>query len=197
MTMRLVRIENMDEVLVTFTDEDGTEGLKIVHPNELHGYTLTPPEPIDPEVIKRVEEWEKKCGPLPKPPAGMFKRDFEPVAIETKSNTVEVDERGFFTIDGNLVPDTETGRMRLQYALMNQERGTMTKVFKVELLIVNHDKLTMQEVAETLENANYPNDCISPQVMEITSREVEWSDEHPLNKRTTQKDAYIRLFSNP
>jgi hypothetical protein len=70
-----------------------------------------------------------------------------------------------------------------------------TKVFKVELLIVNHDNLTMNEIAEVIENANYPNDCIGPQVMEITSREVEWSDEHPLNKRTTQADAYKELFS--
>src|SRR5580658_2383762 len=136
MTMRLVRIENMDEVLVTFTDEDGREGLKIVHPSELHGYTLTPPEPIDPEVIKRVEEWEKKCGPLPKPPAGMFKRDFEPVSVPVKSSGVEVDKQGFFIIDGCRVPDTETGRMRLQFALMNQnnasEEKRMTKVFKVE-----------------------------------------------------------------
>jgi hypothetical protein len=51
----------------------------------------------------------------------MFKRDFEPVIVETpKRSGVEIDERGFFTIDGNLVPDTEAGRMRLQYALMNQ-----------------------------------------------------------------------------
>jgi len=70
-----------------------------------------------------------------------------------------------------------------------------TKVFKIEVLIVNHDNLTMNEIAETLENANYPNDCINPQVMEITSREVEWTDEHPLNKQSTQKDAYLKLFA--
>jgi hypothetical protein len=120
MTMRLVRIENMDEVLVVFTDEDGREGLKVVHPNELRGYTLIPPTPLDPEVIRQQEEYEKSCGPLPKPPAGMFPWR-EPVAVETpKGSGVEIDERGFFTIDGWLVPDTETGRMRLQYALMNQ-----------------------------------------------------------------------------
>lgn len=110
----------MDEVLVTFTDEDGREGLKIVHPTELHGYTLTPPEPLDPKVIKRVEEWEKECGPLPKPPAGMFPWR-EPVVVETpKRSGVEVDERGFYLIDGLYVPDTEAGRLRLQYALMNE-----------------------------------------------------------------------------
>lgn len=127
----------------------------------------------------------------------MFKRDFEPVPVDynPKPSVVTLDERGYYLIDGDYVPDTETGRMRLQYALMHQERGTMTKVFKVELLIVNHDKLTMNEIAETLENANYPNDCIYPRVMEITSREVEWSDEHPLNNKNTQKEAYIRLFS--
>jgi hypothetical protein len=121
--MRLVRIENMDEVLVVFTDEDGREGLKIVHPREIEGYTLIPPPPLDPEVIRRLEEYEKSCGPLPEPPAGMFKRDFEPVVVELpKPPVVEIDERGFFAIDGNLVPDTETGRILLEHTLRRLDR---------------------------------------------------------------------------
>jgi hypothetical protein len=66
--MRIVRIENMDEVLVTVDNGDGTESLKIIHPTELRGCTVIPPEPIDPMVKKRVEDWEWACGPLPKKP---------------------------------------------------------------------------------------------------------------------------------
>ena len=58
------------------------------------------------------------------------------------------------------------------------------KVYKVELLIIDHDALGPEEVRVVLENANYPNDCIRPQIASIEDREIEWTDEHPLNQRT-------------
>jgi hypothetical protein len=70
----------------------------------------------------------------------------------------------------------------------------MTQVFKIELLIIDHDGNGPTEIASVLENAHYPNRCISPKVMSISSRDVNWSDEHPLNKRTTMVQAYEELF---
>jgi hypothetical protein len=46
-----------------------------------------------------------------------------------------------------------------------------------------------------LEDARYPNRCISPKVKSIEGREIgEWTDEHPLNKRSTADAAYKELF---
>jgi hypothetical protein len=70
----------------------------------------------------------------------------------------------------------------------------MIDVIKIELLIVNHDGLSATEIAETLENEKYPNYCISPKVMSIETREVEWSEDHPLNKRETFVQTYKELF---
>jgi hypothetical protein len=72
-----------------------------------------------------------------------------------------------------------------------------TKVHKVTLLIVDSDGLGAEGVTEVLENARYPNDCIGPQVVEIDTREVEWSDEHPLNAGHTWRAAFATLFSTP
>jgi hypothetical protein len=74
------------------------------------------------------------------------------------------------------------------------EETRRTKVFKIEIMIVNHDKLSEKEVVEALEESNYPNDCIMPRVMKIESREVDWNDEHPLNNRLLAKGAYDKLF---
>jgi len=71
---------------------------------------------------------------------------------------------------------------------------TMTSVYKIELLIVNNDKLSEDELICVIENAHYPNRCIYPRVMKIEKREVEWSDDHPLNKRDQKRQAYEELF---
>jgi len=70
----------------------------------------------------------------------------------------------------------------------------MTKVLKLEVVIVNHDNMTEEEVREVLEHTRYPNWCISPKVVAMESREVEWSDEHPLNNRLKFAEAYKELF---
>jgi len=70
----------------------------------------------------------------------------------------------------------------------------MTQVFKIEVLVIDHDGLGPTGVAAALENANFPNDCVSPHVMSIESREVDWSDEHPLNKRDMFVLTYKELF---
>ncbi|HEU4901193.1 MAG TPA: hypothetical protein VFT06_00335 [Flavisolibacter sp.] len=67
-------------------------------------------------------------------------------------------------------------------------------VYKVELLIIDFDRIGGACIKDELENANYANDCISPNVMLIERREVEWTDEHPLNGCDKMKDAYQQLF---
>lgn len=69
-----------------------------------------------------------------------------------------------------------------------------TRVLKLEVLIVNHDGLSDEEIKSVVENTKYPNWCISPEVLKLESREVDWSDDHPLNKRSTRQQAIDELF---
>lgn len=68
-------------------------------------------------------------------------------------------------------------------------------VYKIELCVLDFDCLGEEEIKRVIENQKYPNYCISPVVKTIESREIEWSDDHPLNKQTTADDEYRRLFS--
>lgn len=70
-----------------------------------------------------------------------------------------------------------------------------TKVVKVELLIVNFDELSEEEIKCVLENARYPNHCIGPSVMAMETKEVDWNDDHPLNMKKTKEEEYNRLFN--
>lgn len=69
------------------------------------------------------------------------------------------------------------------------------KAYKLEILIIDHDCMDVKEVVETIENANFPNDCINPQVMDYAEVDIgEWTDDHPLNSKKTCKQEYERLF---
>lgn len=73
-----------------------------------------------------------------------------------------------------------------------------TKIYKVELLIIDHDDLGPAELKAVLEHTKYPNRCISPEVKQIETREVEWSDDHPLNSTgLSAEEEYDRLFKSP
>ena len=69
------------------------------------------------------------------------------------------------------------------------------KVYRLTVLVVDHDDIGAQEVKDVLENARYPNRCMSPEVLEIETREVEWTDEHPLNYRASRDAAARELFA--
>lgn len=71
----------------------------------------------------------------------------------------------------------------------------LTKIYRVTLLIVDHDGIGEGNLKDILENARYPNRCISPDVMKIETREVDWNDEHPLNYQHTQAEEFERLFT--
>jgi len=68
-------------------------------------------------------------------------------------------------------------------------------VYKIEILVIDFDGLGEDGVRSTIENARYPNHCISPSVQAIATRNIEWSDEHPLNNSSTADDEYRRLFA--
>ena len=70
----------------------------------------------------------------------------------------------------------------------------MTKVHKVVLLIVDHDDLGADDVVVEIQNVRYPNRCLSPEVMEIETTEVDWDDNHPLNSSATAKGEFERIF---
>ena len=70
------------------------------------------------------------------------------------------------------------------------------KAYKIEILVIDFDGLGESGIKEALENASFPNDCVSPNVKAITEKDIgEWADEHPLNKRATCDAEYQRLFA--
>jgi NTP pyrophosphatase (non-canonical NTP hydrolase) len=70
------------------------------------------------------------------------------------------------------------------------------EVFKVVLLVVDHDGIGASELAGVLEQTRYPNHCMSPVVIHTESRVVEWHDGHPLNQ-PGQTEEFGRLFGAP
>ena len=69
-----------------------------------------------------------------------------------------------------------------------------TKVHRLEVMVIDLEGLGAQGVKDALENTSYPNHCIYPEVIAIDTREIEWSDNHPLNNSYTYLEAYRELF---
>lgn len=70
----------------------------------------------------------------------------------------------------------------------------MTKIHRITLLVVDDYGLGAERVKEVIENQRYPNDCIGPTVLTTETREIEWSDEHPINDARTMAAAVAELF---
>ena len=69
------------------------------------------------------------------------------------------------------------------------------KAYKLEVLVIDHDELGGEAIADTLRNTRYPNWCISPAVRRVQEADIgEWSDDHPLNRLDTAEAEYERLF---
>lgn len=68
--------------------------------------------------------------------------------------------------------------------------------YKVEILIIDHDRLGKKEIEAVLRNANFPNDCLNLHVKRIVERDIgEWSDGHVLNyNNEAAEQEYKRLF---
>jgi hypothetical protein len=71
-----------------------------------------------------------------------------------------------------------------------------TSVFKIVIQVIDFDCLGADEVKTEIENVRYANDCISPSVISIEAKTVEWSDDHPLNKSDTADAEFSRLFDD-
>jgi len=70
------------------------------------------------------------------------------------------------------------------------------KAYKLEILVIDFDQVG-DDIKSIIEDARYPNHCISPDVMSIQSVDIgEWSDDHPLNKRDQRVVEFSRLFPN-
>lgn len=70
------------------------------------------------------------------------------------------------------------------------------KAYKIELLVIDFDELGKDGIIREIENANYPNDCLSPRVKSVIEKDIgEWHDDHPFNKRNTADAAYKELFN--
>lgn len=71
------------------------------------------------------------------------------------------------------------------------------KVFKVTLSIIDHARVGAEGITGVIENAHYPNHCMSPTVVKIESRDIgEWHDDNLLNKRATADAEFERLFKD-
>lgn len=69
------------------------------------------------------------------------------------------------------------------------------KVHKITVMVIDFDHLGATEVASTIENQRYPNNCIAPKVVFNETKDAgEWSDEHPLNVLATHSSEFARLF---
>lgn len=79
-----------------------------------------------------------------------------------------------------------------------EDDARKVKVFRLEVMVIDHDGLGERGVARELENVNFPNDCMSPEVAGSEWREVEWIDEHPLNRSdpAVWVPAFRELFSD-
>ena len=70
------------------------------------------------------------------------------------------------------------------------------KAMKVEILVLDFDDIGEDEVRSAIENSHYPNHCIAPQIQRIKSVDIDWNDDHPLNKAGTAAKAYQDLFAD-
>lgn len=69
------------------------------------------------------------------------------------------------------------------------------KAYEITLRIIDHDGIGLQDIRDVLENARYPNHCISPKVSGHREADIgEWSDDHPLNMNSTADAEWSRLF---
>ena len=66
-----------------------------------------------------------------------------------------------------------------------------TKVYKMTVLVIDHEGMGEEETREVIENARY----IYASVLDTRTAEVEWSDDHPLNQsRESRAESLGVLF---
>ena len=71
------------------------------------------------------------------------------------------------------------------------------QVIKLEITVIDHDRIGADGVKDAIENTRYPNRCIAPHVRSVEVRDIgEWRDDHPLNSTKTADDELQRLFGD-
>jgi hypothetical protein len=69
------------------------------------------------------------------------------------------------------------------------------KAYEVTLRIIDFDGIGPAQIKYVLENARYPNHCISPEAHGYREADIgEWNDDHPLNNAATTEAEWTRLF---
>lgn len=67
------------------------------------------------------------------------------------------------------------------------------KAYVLTVLVIDHDEIGGADVQSTIEDARYPNRCISPSIQAISEFDIgEWEDDHPLNLRGTDALAWLK-----
>lgn len=70
----------------------------------------------------------------------------------------------------------------------------MTNVYKIELMVIDHEQFDEEDVRVTIEGMNY----LDPKVIKMEKKQVDWEefgeDNHPLNKIATSKEEFKRMF---
>lgn len=65
------------------------------------------------------------------------------------------------------------------------------KVYKIEVMVLDFEGVGEEEIEHVIAN----NKFLSAHVMDSKSKEIEWSDDHPLNRCGTMARAYTDLFA--
>ena len=97
----------------------------------------------------------------------------------------------YTTDDGAEFTDYHAALAREQEINPPVERTKRAHLLTV--LVIDHDDLGADDVKATIENARYPNHCISPQCKAVQTIDIGvWSDDHPLNLSATDDLAWLR-----
>jgi hypothetical protein len=70
--------------------------------------------------------------------------------------------------------------------------GVAVKVYSVTLLVLDLDNLGADGAVRVIKAARCRG--LATSVMDVKEREVEWSDDHPLNRNDTADAAFVELF---
>jgi hypothetical protein len=71
----------------------------------------------------------------------------------------------------------------------------MTRVYKIELMVVDLADDGPQAVTLLIESTLSSNFCIEPRVNSVEERQLEWDKDHPLNSSSGWQRAFADLFS--
>lgn len=65
------------------------------------------------------------------------------------------------------------------------------KVYRMEVMVVDHEGLDVDSVIYEVEKSKYAH----IRVLDLESKSVEWDDDNPLNHADTQRAALREVFS--